>query len=72
MNKQSQSRDHNASWPIIDGPWKGVLIACAHDDFEVLLNPLVPRTARLEDSRVRYYLRQLDDGGYAWSCANET
>ena len=67
----TEKRDPLAAWPVIDGPAKGQRIACARDDFEVLLDsPMpAPSPARLPPARVRYYLHAQVRGGYAWSCA---
>lgn len=69
MTEQNEPRDPLATWPVIDGPRQGERIACAHDTFNVLLDPFGPRPAILEPARVRYYLRALESGGYVWSCA---
>lgn len=69
MTEKREPHDPRAAWPVIDGPKKGERIACAHDDFEALLDPFGPRPALLESPRVRYHLRAVQGGGYAWSCA---
>lgn len=60
-----RGRDLSVAWPVCDGPKKGERLACLHDSFEVLIDP---PAGRLGPDRVRYYLCQLDDGGYVWSC----
>lgn len=70
MNKQNEPCNPRAAWPVIDGPKKGENIACAHDDFDVLIDPIEPRQALLASTRVRYYLRAIEGGGYVWSCSS--
>jgi len=62
---RAEPRDLSRAWPVIDGPRQGERVSSKRDYFDALIGP--PSTDPAQPDRVRYYLRALDDGRFAWS-----
>lgn len=74
----NQPRDPLHAWPIIDGPLQGQNWAHSDDYFYAaelvvtgLSQPGRDPDPKAGTARAEYRLRQLEAGGYAWSCKGE-
>lgn len=65
----NQPRDPLQAWPIIDGPLQGQ--NRAHSDDYFYAAELVVPGLRAGTARTEYRLRELQAGGYVWSCKGE-